>query len=168
MKSIGFYLLCTVSTYGVFCGDVTKLSAEDHGALGNALRFHEVHSTSDLPPTVVALCTNGVGKLAEPGEKWNATDAITDPTLPAKRLIWAAVGGKRYVVHFERGGIAHSYHILIVSLTNGDSQPNVVWRAVGGPFKDYAAFIDALRAGKLNDRLGNSRFGRRSARNIES
>jgi hypothetical protein len=31
-------------------------------------------------------------KLADPGQKWNATDAIIDPTLPGKRLIWAAGG----------------------------------------------------------------------------
>src|SRR6058998_1212509 len=30
---------------------------------------------------------------------------------------------------------------------------SAVWRAVGGPLKDYAAFVDALRSGKLDDRL---------------
>jgi hypothetical protein len=93
------------------------------------------------------------GKLAEPGQKWNATDAISDPTLPGKRLIWAAVGGEYYVVHYERGGIAHTFHILVAKLTKDDAKPNVLWRAVGGPFKDYAAFLDALQKGKLDDRL---------------
>jgi len=152
------YLLFAIAVPNFCSADVTKLSTEDRRALQDSSRFREVHSTSDLPAAVVALCTNGAGKLADPGEKWNATDAITDPTLPAKRLIWAALGGEYYVVHFERGGIAHTYHILVARLTDGDSQPKVLWRAIGGPLKDYAAFADALRAGKLDDRLGNSKF----------
>jgi len=33
-------------------------------------------------------------------------------------------------------------------------KPKVVWRGVGDPLKDYAAFVIALRNGKLDDRLG--------------
>jgi hypothetical protein len=100
-----------------------------------------------------ALQRRGGGKLAEPGQKWNATDTISDPTLPGKRLIWAAIGGDYYVAHYERGGIAHTFHILVAKLSKTDAKPKVVWRAVGGPFKDYAAFLDALRSGKLDDCL---------------
>jgi hypothetical protein len=95
----------------------------------------------------------GDGKLAEPGQNWNATDVITDPTLPGKRLIWAAIGEEYYVVHYERGGIAHSFHILVAKLPKNDAKPTVVWRAVGHQLKDDAAFLDALRNGKLDDRL---------------
>jgi hypothetical protein len=153
MKHFVSYLLCAVSPYGLCCGDVTKLSAEDRGVLENTSRFHEVHSTSDLPPAVVALCTGDNGKIAEPGQKWNATDAIIDPTLPGKRLIWAAVGGEYCVVHYERGGIAHTFHVLAAKLPKDGAKPKPVWRAIGGPFKNYAAFVDALRTGKLNDRV---------------
>src|SRR5207247_4184861 len=69
--------------------------------LQDSSRFHEVHSTNDLPPTVIALCAED-GRLAEPGQNWNATDVVTDPNLPGKRLIWAAAGGEYYVVHYER------------------------------------------------------------------
>ena len=103
---------------------MTKLPAEDRSALENTSRFHEVHSTSDLPPAVLTLCDGGSdGKLAEPGQKWNATDAIIDPTLPGKRLIWAAVGGEYYVVHYERGGIAHTFHILVAKLPKDGAKP---------------------------------------------
>ncbi|MGE5209287.1 MAG: hypothetical protein ACM3KL_08160 [Alphaproteobacteria bacterium] len=154
MKRIVLYLLCVTLTCGLCRSDVTKLAAQDRAALENASRFHEVHSTSDLPPAVLALCDGGGdGTLAEPGQKWNATDVIMDPSLPGKRLIWAAVGGDYYVVHYERGGIAHTYHILVAKLTKGNAKPKPVWRAMGGPFKNYAAFLDALRSGKLDDRL---------------
>jgi hypothetical protein len=120
-------------------------------------RFHEVHATSELPSAILAFCDGGSdGKLAEPGQKWNATDAISDPTLPGKRLIWGAIGGDYYVVHYERGGIAHTYHILVAKLARNDAKPKVAWRAIGGPFKDYPQFLDALQKGQLDDRLDYS------------
>lgn len=121
--------------------------------LQDSERLHEIHSTSDLPLPIVALCAGDKNNLAEPGGKWNATDVITDATLPGKRLIWAAVGGDYYVVHYERGGIAHTFHILVAKLANGETKPKLVWSAVGGPFDDYAAFLQALRTGKLDDRM---------------
>jgi len=135
--------------------DVTKLSANDRNVLQDSSRFQEVHSTSDLPPAILTLCGT---KIADPGQKWNATDAILDPTLPGKHLIWAAVGGDYYVVHFERGGIAHTFHVLVAKLAKGEAKPKLVWSAVGGPFKNYAAFVEALRSEKLDDRLGNTKF----------
>jgi hypothetical protein len=146
------YLLFAVAIQSWCCADVTKLPAEDRRALQDSSRFHEVHSTGDLPAAIVALCADD-GRLAGPGQKWNATDAITDPTLPGKRLIWAAVDGEYYVVHYERGGIAHTFHVLLATLTKNNAKPKVIWRGVGGPLKDYAAFLIALRNGKLDDRL---------------
>jgi hypothetical protein len=145
MKRVSVYLLFATAIQTLCYGDVTKfatanpsaggLSAHDRKMLEKASQFHEVHSTSDLPPAVLALCDGGGdGKLAEPGGKWNATDAIIDPTLPGKRLIWAAVGGDYYVAHYERGGIAHTYHILVAKFAKADTKPKTLWRAVGGPF----------------------------------
>jgi hypothetical protein len=154
MKHLSFYLASAAAIQSLCCADVTKLPVEDRKALLDVSRFHEVRATKNLSPGVLALCDGGGdGKLAEPGQKWNATDVITDPTLPGKRLIWGAVGGEYYVVHYERGGIAHSFHILVAKLTQDNAKPKAVWRAIGGPFKDYAAFLDALRSGKLDDRL---------------
>src|SRR5215469_2944029 len=150
---ISFHVLFAVAIQSFCCADVTKLAAEDRRELENAPRFHEVHSTSDLPPAIVAICAGDKRKLAEPGGEWNATDVVMDPTLPGKRLIWAAVGGDYHVVHYERGGIVHTFHVLVAKLANGEAKPKVVWSAVGGPFKDYAAFLDAVRSRKLDDRL---------------
>jgi hypothetical protein len=154
MKLTGLCLLFALAIQSFCFADVTKLSSEDRRVLQDSSRFHEVHSTDDLPSAILALCYGGGdGKLANPGEKWNATDAITDPTLPGKRPIWAAFGGEYYVVHYERGGIAHTFHVLVARLAKNDAKPKVVWRAIGSPLKDYAAFLDALRSGKLDDRL---------------
>jgi hypothetical protein len=150
MKQLVLCLLCVVASQSLCRADVTKLAANDRKILQDSSRFREVHSTSELPGSVIALCGD---KVAEPGQNWNATDSISDPTLPAKRLIWAAIGRDYYVVHYERGGIAHTYHVLVAKLANGEGKPKIIWQAIGGPFKDYAAFLGALRAGKLDDRL---------------
>jgi hypothetical protein len=121
--------------------------------LEESSRFHEVLATTNLPPAIVALCADDSERLAEPGQKWEATDVITDASLPRKRLIWAAVSGEYYVVHYERGGRGHSFHVLVATLAKGESKPKVVWRGVGGKLKDYAAFLEALRSGKLDDAL---------------
>ena len=153
MNGIAPYLLFAAAIQGLCYADVTKLSSEDRRTLEDSSRFHEVHSTKDLPPAVVAPCVDDKGNLADPGQNWNATDAITDPTLPGKRLIWAAVGGEYYVVHYERGGIAHTFHVLVAKLAKNKAKPKVIWQGIGRPLKDYAAFLDALRSGKLDDRL---------------
>lgn len=150
MKHHGLYIFFAIAIASVCCADVTKLSAEDRKALQDSSRFHEVHSTSDLPPPIVALCGS---KVADSGQKWNPTDVVTDPTLAGKRLIWAAIDSNYYVVHYESGGIAHMFHVLVARLAKNDAKPEVVWRATGGPLKDYAGFVDALRSRKLDDRL---------------
>jgi hypothetical protein len=145
-------ILCTVFAVAVqsLCwADVTKLSTDDLKILRNSSRFHKVHST-DLPSQIVALCGD---KVAEPSGNWNATDAVSDPTLPGKRLIWAAIADNYYVVHYERGGIAHTFHVLVVKMTKNEAKPKVVWTGMGGPFQDYAGFLEALRSGKIDDRI---------------
>ena len=133
--------------------DVTKLPSEHRKALEDSSRFRQLLSPTNLPPAIVALCADDNGRLADPGQKWEATDVITDASLPRKRLIWAAVAGEYYVVHYERGGRGHSFHFLVATLTKGEQKAKVVWRGVGDRLKDYAAFLDALRSGKLDDKL---------------
>jgi len=163
MNRIALCLFFTAAIQMLCRADVTKfatanpsgggLSSEDRKMLEDSSRFHEVLSTKDLPPAVVALCADDKGKLADPGQNWNATDAVTDPTLPWKRLIWAAAGSDYYVVHYERGGIAHSFHVLVAKLAKDDSKPTVIWRTGSGQLKDYATFLDVLRNGKLDNRF---------------
>lgn len=150
MKDVVLCIIFVIAVQTLGYADVTKLSPGDRKILQDFAQFHEVHSTGDLPPAVVALCGD---KIAEPGGKWNATDAILDATLPGKRLIWGAIGGDYYVVHYERGGIAHSFHVLVAKLAKNEAKPKLAWCAVGGPFKDYAAFLQALQNGKLDDRI---------------
>jgi len=153
MKHISLCFLIVAAMQSFCHADVTKLSTEQRKALQDSPRFHEISTTTNLPAAVMALCADDSGRLAEPGQKWEATDVISDPTLPRKRLIWGATDGENYVVHYERGGRAHSFHVLVASLKKGDTKPKQTWRGVGDRLKDYSAFLAALRSGKLDDRL---------------
>jgi hypothetical protein len=149
MKQLGISLLLILACQSLCLADVTNLPAEHRKVIDDSSRFHEVQSTTNLPPAIVALCAGFHGKLAEPGQKWEATDAIQDPSLPRKRLIWAAVSDDYYVVHYEEGGLFHSFHVLIATLPKGEQKPTFVWRGIGDRLKDYSAFLGALRSGKL-------------------
>ena len=82
-----------------------KLSEEDRKALQQVGNFQEVGAVTNLPPAITAPCVGEKGKLARAGGgKWNATDLVTDESVPMHRLIWAMKGGNYYVVHFEAGG----------------------------------------------------------------
>ena len=139
MKRIGFYFLLAIVIQSFCFADITKLPAAQRKVLEDSSRFHEVLATTNLPSTIIALCADDSGRLAEPGQKWEATDVITDVFLPRKRLIWAAVFGEYSVVHYERGGRGHSFHVLVATLVKGEPKPKFVWRGVGGQLKDYAA-----------------------------
>ena len=172
MKHLSFYLLFAVTIQSFCYADVTKLPAEDRKALLEASRFHDLHSTKDLPPGSCCHLCRRKGRLADPGQNWNATDATTDPTLPWKRLIWAAVGDDYYVVHYERGGIDHWFHILVAKLTKNDAKPRIVWQRVGQSAQRLRSVsrriakreigrplrLSALRLARLGGRALPSRF----------
>jgi hypothetical protein len=50
--------------------------------------------------------------MANPGEKFQATDYVIDRTLPWRRLVFAGVLGDAWFLHYERGGLAHSYYVV--------------------------------------------------------
>jgi hypothetical protein len=158
MRRFALYLLSALAIPTLGLAAVTKLPAEQRKVLQDATRFQAINSTKALPRAIVALCADHDGKLADPGQKWQVTDVVMERGLPSKRLVWAAVSGEYYVVHYEGGGIGHSYHVLVVTLPEGANKPAVIWHGTGsGPLKDYAEFLAALKSGKLDDTLDYSR-----------
>ena len=148
MKHISVYLLFAVAIPSFCCADVTKLSPEDRKVLQDSSRFHEVYSTGDLPPASSRFAAARSQSQVRSGTR---LIRLSIQLSRGKRLIWAAVGGDYYVVHYERGRIAHTFYTLVAKLAKDEAK--LAWSAVGLPFKDYAAFLDALRTGKLDDRL---------------
>lgn len=58
--------LLAIVAFQTFCyADVTKLPVDDQKVLRDVSRFHEIHTATNLPATVFALCADGAGRLAE-------------------------------------------------------------------------------------------------------
>jgi hypothetical protein len=149
--SVGLFV-ASLSLSSVSFTEVSKLSPEVRAVLQDSSAFRETHSKKDLPTSVVALCADKNGKLADPGMKWEATDFIRDSSLPTKRLIWAVTNNHYYIVHYERGGYSHSFHYLVAIVENDTAK--AVWRGVGDKqVRNLAEFITALKADQLDDRL---------------
>ncbi len=106
----------------------------------------EIDRFTSLPPAVVAgqFTVDGASakgwEMAEPGGKFSATD-VPVPGAPGRRLIFAACSAQLCLIHYERGGIAHFYELLALSLTAHGWA--AVWNVRGS--KPIASF-DALRA----------------------
>ena len=154
MKRTCLYILLAMAIHGCCSADVTKLPADDLNALRDVSRFHEIHAATNLPPAVFAFCADHHGRLAGPGQKWEVSDVITDAELPQKRLIWAVTDGSYFVAHYEGGGYAHSFHILVAKLEAGHGKLSFAWHGVCfDPLKDFKAFLDAVASKKLDDTL---------------
>ena len=69
--------------------------------------------------------------MADPGERFEATDMIMDSTLSRRRLIFAGVLPNRAFIHYEQGGIAHTYVTELLLLQPPETTV-VLWRGYCG------------------------------------
>jgi hypothetical protein len=89
---------------------------------------------SDLPAAIQRLYTvKGESRIAmaDPGQKFESTDVIEDPALPRRRLILAGVAQGRAFLHYEEGGIVHSYVLELFRLEPPETAVGV-WRGFYG------------------------------------
>jgi len=69
--------------------------------------FKIVTKVSYLPDIVVRAFTEEGGSrllIANPGERFEATDVIGDASVPRKRLIFAGIAGGKCFVYYMQGG----------------------------------------------------------------
>ena len=98
-----------------------------------------VQRVTDLPTGIRKLYTVKSGSrvaIADPGEKFEETDYITDPDLPRRRLIFAGVAQDRAFIHYEEGGIAHSYILELFQLESTDIAVGL-WSGHCGAAKNF-------------------------------
>lgn len=68
-------------------------------------------------------------KMANPGEKYQETDYVSERELPWRRLIFSGISKGRYFIHYEKGGIAHTFYLAIFDV-NSEGKVSFLW---GGP-----------------------------------
>ena len=55
--------------------------------------------------------------IAEPGAEFQVTDVIVKPQLPIRRLVAAGCTIEYCLIYYERGGIAHTWHVTLFHWT---------------------------------------------------
>jgi len=120
------------------------------GQPGQNVLFKRVDEVKSLPQAI----RNQIGDLAEPEESFQSSDVIRGKRLPSRRLIFAGLSEKYSIIHYERGGIAHSFLVAVLELSNG--RASVVWLSNAERMADLRELKTALEAGKLPNELGRT------------
>ena len=153
--TIVLYAICIATTF-ILQGCSPRNTSTVHPDLRHTLvnsSFQTILSTTNLPAAIVALCAGDQGKLADPNQEWESTDIVRDPSLPTKRLIWAAVSSDIYVVQYEQGGRGHRCHVIAASLVSSNATEEARWTWPGEPFQDFTSFQTALQTCRLDQNL---------------
>jgi hypothetical protein len=122
------------------------------GQPGKSAVFSEVNDVNLLPQAVINEFRGGI---VSPEEDFQATDAVDGKRLPFRRLVIAAVAKNYCLVHYERGGIRHSWMITLFKLSSGKAE--LVWASIAQPrtnlnFRELKAVV---ASGKLRDDPGH-------------
>jgi len=159
--------LLFLSTIGVSLWSVMAAGnqATDANALSGALRAHVqderfgiVTSIRGLPLGVRDGLQTLFGSLAldiaEPGAEFQVTEVVVNPKLPIRRLVSAGCSTDHCLVYYERGGIAHTFHVALLHWTPAATR--FEW---GGTAPGGLATIDDVRGAILSRRInGRARF----------
>ncbi|MSO34974.1 MAG: hypothetical protein EXQ54_00895 [Acidobacteria bacterium] len=128
--------------------DATALSGPFWAHL-QAERFQTVSSIRGLPLGVRDGLQASFGSqaldLAEPGAEFRMTDVVVNPNLPTRRLVAAGCSTDHCLVYFERGGIAHTWHVALFHWTPAGTRFEWSATAPGG-----IATIDDVRKAILS------------------
>ena len=125
MRQLLFLSAIGVSLWPVM---VAGSQATDADVLSGALRAHVqderfgiVTSIRGLPLGVRDGLQTLFGSLqldiAEPGAEFQVTDVVVNPKLPLRRLVAAGCSTDHCLVYYERGGIAHTFHVALLHWT---------------------------------------------------
>jgi len=126
--------------------------------------LHTIKQISDIPENCrlayAGADLNNQLFMADPGEKFEPSDVITDSRLPNTRLLFAGTGQKSCFFYYEKGGRTLNYHLEIFHL---GSPATLTYHGVDskGPYRDLAALRMAVRGFAFMRMTGSERFERR-------
>jgi hypothetical protein len=84
-------------------------------------RFQVVTSVRGLPlgvrDALQGLFKTPALDIAEPGAEFQATDVVSTSMLPIRRMVAAGCTANYCLVYYERGGIAHTWHVALFHWT---------------------------------------------------
>lgn len=111
-------------------------------------RFQIVTSVRGLPLGVrdhlQSMFRQQVLEIADPSAEYQASDDITKPRLPTRRLLTAGCSQDHCLVLYERGGYARSRHAALIHWT-----PAATRLEAGGTAPASLATVDDIRKALL-------------------
>jgi hypothetical protein len=128
-----------------------------HAALSRDQRAHILDGEFSIVTTVEAL-PDGVKarlarlfkqeklELANPDQKFNASDV----GRPGRRLIFAGVSKDKCFIHYERGGIAHMYLVVVFEIDKHQNA-RLFWSGSGFHTHDLQELRSAIAEGRFGD-----------------
>jgi len=130
------------------------------GALPRALRDHLKNERLEIAASIRGLplgVREGLQTLfgtptlaiAEPGAEFQATDVIVKPGLPTRRLVAAGCSTDHCLVYYERGGIAHTWQVVLFHWTRAETR--FEWGASApGDLRSIDGVRSAVVSGAIN------------------
>jgi hypothetical protein len=103
-----------------FPSEATSQLAVAHFLEGN---YTSITSVEALPALVAKAFTEKTSSrllLANPGERFEVTDVISDPSVPRMRLLFAGIRNDQVFVHYEQGGRAHFFIVALFRLASAN------------------------------------------------
>ena len=92
--------------------------------------------------------------IAEPGAEYQATDVIIKPGLPIRRMVAAGCTIEYCLLYYERGGIAHTWHVVLYHWTPAATRFEWGGAAPGG-LKTIDDVRKAVLSGGIKDPAGS-------------
>lgn len=119
-------------------------------------------STSLLPANLkqafAKLTKDKAFRLANPQEKYQATDILMNPKLPVRRLVIAGKCGEFWFVHYERGGRGQ-YYALVIFREQANGIFAFVWGGHGfGKATTYGALSHAIATDQITAAAPDSSY----------
>ena len=122
----------------------------------NSERFDAVTSIRGFPLGVRSGLQSLFGAvdldIAEPGAQFQLTGAVGNSSLPIRRLVAGGCSTDHCLVHYERGGTAHTWHVAVFHWTPAATR--FEW---GGLAPGRLATIDDIRKAILSGAIKNSK-----------
>jgi hypothetical protein len=148
-------LFCVIGVI-LWSAVVTCSQASPAAALPGALRAHLKNERLDLVTSIrglpvgvrdalQGLFVSQTLAIADPGAEFQATDVVGNPKLPIRRLVAAGCSTDHCLVHYERGGTAHTYHVALFHWT-----PAATRFEVGGTVPQALKTVDDVRNAVLS------------------
>jgi hypothetical protein len=135
------------------------------GALSGALRDHVKNERFQIVTSIRGLPLGVRGGLqtlfgsqtldiAEPASEFQATDVVVNPKLPHRRLASAGCAIEYCLVYYERGGIAHTWHVALFHWTPAATRFEWGGNAPGG-LRTIDDVRNAILSGVIKGQAGS-------------